>query len=120
MSEFTTVCLMSDLAPRSAKRVAVDGQTIAVVNTDDGVFAVQDRCSHADVSLAEGEVDGCTIECWLHGSAFDLRNGLPLSLPAIEPIATYEVRIEGEGDSAVVQVDPTPSRIHSAGPPAFN
>lgn len=120
MSEFTSVCLVSDIAPRSAKRVAIDGQTIAVVRTDEGVFAVQDRCSHADVSLSEGEVDGCAIECWLHGSAFDLRSGLPLSLPAVEPIATYAVRIEGEGDAAAVQVDPTPIRVHSTAPSAFN
>lgn len=120
MSEFETVCLVSDIAPRSAKRVVLDGQTIAVVRTDDAVFAVQDRCSHADVSLSEGEVDGCTVECWLHGSAFDLRNGLPLSLPAIEPIATYAVRIAGEGDEAAVEINPHPVRLHSAGPPAFH
>lgn len=120
MSDFSAVCLVSDIAPRSAKRVVVDGQTIAVVNTDSGIFAVQDRCSHADVSLSEGEVDGCTIECWLHGSAFDLRNGLPLSLPAIEPIATYAVRIAGEGDQAAVEINPAPIRLRSVGPPAFN
>ena len=108
MSAFQRACLLSEVAPDSAKRVVLDGRPIAVVRTDDGVFAISDRCSHADVSLAEGEVDGCSIECWLHGSAFDLRTGRPLSLPAIEPVATYAVRIEGEGDAAVIEIDPTP------------
>ena len=120
MSEFVPVCLVGDIAPRGAKRVFVDGTAIAVVRTDEGVFAVQDRCSHADVSLADGEVDGCAIECWLHGSAFDLRTGFPLSLPAVEPVSTYTVRIVGDGDSAAVEIDPTPVRAHSAGPAAFN
>ena len=120
MAEFTRVCALSDLESRSAKRVAVGGETMAIVRTDDGVFAVQDRCSHADVSLAEGEVDGHTIECWLHGSAFDVRNGWPLSLPAVEPIATYQTRVVGEGAGAAVEVNPFPVRLHGAGPAAFN
>ena len=53
--------------------------------TDGELFAVDDRCSHADVSLSEGEVEGCLIECWLHGSQFDLRTGQPTCLPANAP-----------------------------------
>jgi 3-phenylpropionate/trans-cinnamate dioxygenase ferredoxin subunit len=113
MSGFQVACLMSDIAPNTAKRIVLEGTPIAVVRADDGVFAVNDRCSHADVSLAEGEVDGCAIECWLHGSAFDLRTGRPLSLPAIEPVATYAVRVEGDGDDAVIQVDPTPLPVRT-------
>ena len=108
MSAFQQVCLLSDLAPGAARRVNVGGTAIAVVRTDEGVFAINDRCSHADVSLSDGEVDGCAIECWLHGSAFDLRTGVPLSLPAIVPVATYAVAVEGDGDDAAVLVDPTP------------
>jgi 3-phenylpropionate/trans-cinnamate dioxygenase ferredoxin component len=113
VTSFQPVCRLADLSPQSAKRFVVGGTTIAVARTDDGVFAVADRCSHADVSLADGEVDGCTIECWLHGSAFDLRTGRPLSLPAIEPVATYAVRLLGDGEDATVEVDPTPIRITS-------
>ena len=51
---------------------------------------------HAEVSLSEGEVEDCTIECWLHGSQFDLRTGQPLSLPAIRPVPVYPVRVEGD------------------------
>ena len=57
-------------------------------------YAVHDKCSHADVSLSEGEVDGCTLECWLHGSRFDLRTGEPTGLPATEPVAVYPVKID--------------------------
>ncbi len=116
MSEFLTACLVGDVPMQSAKRVVVDGTAIAVVRTRTGVYAVEDRCSHADVALSEGEVEDCSIECWLHGSAFDLRNGVPLSLPAIEPVATYAVRVVGDGDAAVIEVDPQPRRVASAGP----
>ena len=105
---FIAVCTLGEVPARGARRVVVEGTGIAVVGTDEGVFAIADRCSHADVALSEGEVDGCTIECWLHGSAFDLRTGVPLSLPAIVPVPTFPVRIVGEGPDAVVEIDPTP------------
>ena len=77
---------------------------VAVVRDEDGdIHAVDDTCSHANVSLAEGEVDGCTLECWLHGSRFDLRTGKPTSLPAIRPIAVYPVQIED--GTVLVDVD---------------
>ncbi len=52
----------------------------------DDVFAIHDECSHAAIPLSEGEVEGCEIECWLHGSRFDLRTGKPTGLPATEPV----------------------------------
>ena len=83
-------------APRSAREV--DGTPIAVVHADDDNFyAVHDECSHAAVALSEGEVDGCTLECWLHGSRFDLRTGEPTGLPATEPVPVYPVEIR-DGD----------------------
>lgn len=113
MSDFQQVCLLNEIAPHTARRFMVGGTAIVVARTDEGVYAINDRCSHADVSLADGEVDGCAIECWLHGSAFDLRTGVPLSLPAIEPVPTYAVRIAGDADAAAVEVDPTPIRATS-------
>ena len=91
----TDICAFDDIAPNSAQRFDVDGHRIAVVRLGDDVYAIGDRCTHADVSLAEGEIDPdeCTIECWKHGSQFDLRTGKPLSLPATKPTPTYEVRI---------------------------
>ncbi len=75
-----------------------DGQEIrvAIVASDGEIFAIRDLCSHARVSLSEGLVeDGC-IECWLHGSRFDLRTGTALNLPAIQAVPVYPVRIEGK------------------------
>ena len=105
---FEAVCALNDLDTGRPQRFVVGDVAMAVVRTADGVFAVNDRCSHADVSLSEGEVEGCQLECWLHGSAFDLRTGIPQSPPATQPIATYAVRIVGEDESATVEIDPTP------------
>ena len=69
---------------------------IAIVHAEDGEFyAIYDECSHAAVPLSEGEVEGCTLECWLHGSRFDLRTGKPTGLPATEPVATFPVEVRG-------------------------
>lgn len=105
---FESVCALDDLSVGSASRRTVGGVTMAVVRTEDTVYAVNDRCSHADVSLAEGDVEGCTLECWLHGSAFDLVTGQPLSPPATIPIPTYPVRVVGDGSTATVEIDPNP------------
>lgn len=105
---FVPVCTLGELSLDRASRRIVDGTAMAVVRTHEGVFAVNDRCSHADVSLSEGEVEGCTLECWLHGSAFDLRTGVPSTPPASRPIPTYAVRVLGEDDTAIVEIDPTP------------
>lgn len=90
------VCSVADVSEGTAHRVLVDGRPIAVVHTEGQWFAVSDVCSHADVSLAEGEVDGCTLECWLHGSRFDLYTGEPSGPPATTPVATYPVTVEGD------------------------
>lgn len=118
MSEFQTVCLVGDIPLQTARRYIVGGEAIAVVRTRKGIFAIEDRCSHADVALSEGEVDDCSIECWLHGSAFDLRNGVPLSLPAVTAVPTYQVRVVGDGEAAVIEIDPHRARVSSAGPGA--
>jgi 3-phenylpropionate/trans-cinnamate dioxygenase ferredoxin subunit len=94
-------CVLADLAPGSALRVALEGPTgpveVAVVRTESGaVHAVSDVCSHGQVSLSDGEVEGETVECWLHGSRFDLRTGAPLALPATRPVPVYPVTVDGE------------------------
>ena len=74
----------------------------------DEVFAVEDICSHAAVALSEGEVEDCTVECWLHGSRFDLRTGKPTGLPATEPVATFPVEVRDEPDGTTdIYVDIT-------------
>jgi 3-phenylpropionate/trans-cinnamate dioxygenase ferredoxin subunit len=83
-----------DVPDPGAARVVLDGIAVAVVRDGEGgVHAIGDICSHAEVSLSEGEVHDCAIECWLHGSEFDLRTGKPLALPAIRPIPVYAVTI---------------------------
>jgi 3-phenylpropionate/trans-cinnamate dioxygenase ferredoxin subunit len=94
-------CSLADLPEVGTLRVVLDGLPVAVVRDEDGeVHAVSDTCSHAEVSLSEGEVYESTIECWLHGSCFDLRTGEPTALPAIRPIPVYPVTIDG-GDVLV-------------------
>lgn len=91
-------CALSDLADGSAMRVDVDGRPVALVRLGDRVHAIDDTCSHADVSLAEGDVDvdECALECWKHGSLFDLETGEALTLPAIKPVAVHAVSLEAD------------------------
>ena len=104
--DFVLVCSLGDLPEVGAAAAEVDGRLIAVVRDANGhVHAVDDTCSHANVSLSEGEVDGCTLECWLHGSRFDLVTGDPTGPPAIIPIAVYPVEIVGDS----VWISPTPT-----------
>jgi 3-phenylpropionate/trans-cinnamate dioxygenase ferredoxin subunit len=93
------VAALADIGDGGALRVDVDGVAVSLVRIGDDVYAIGDRCSHADVSLSDGEVDAtaCTIECPKHGSEFDLRTGTPLSLPAIRPVPVYDVVVrDGE------------------------
>ncbi|SIT76253.1 non-heme iron oxygenase ferredoxin subunit [Microbacterium sp. RU33B] len=99
----TRVCALSDLEQDTALRVEVGGVPISVVLDSAGeVHAIGDTCTHGDVSLAEGFVDGDTLECWAHGSAFSLRTGRPLNLPAYEPVPVFVVEIDGDD----VLIDP--------------
>ncbi len=97
-------CALAELAPESAIPVEVDGIEIAIVRSNDTVYAIADECSHAAIPLSEGDVGDGEIECYLHGSRFDLRSGMPLGLPATEPVAIYRCVVEG----ADVLVDPNP------------
>lgn len=88
---------LTDLAPGTAKKVVIDGLPIAVVRQSDGsVHALGDRCSHGDISLSEGFVEDDSIECWAHGSKFDLRSGVPRNFPAFEPVPVYTVTLDGD------------------------
>ena len=78
------------------KLVEIDGVEIGVFNCGGDLMAIEDRCSHDDGPLAEGEFnpEACTVECPRHGSLFDLRSGRPKTLPAFAPVETFEVRVE--------------------------
>jgi len=92
---FQRACSLAEVAPGTAHAVNLDGVGVALVRDGDDLFAISDECSHAAIPLSEGDVDGCEIECWLHGSRFDLRTGKPSGPPATEPVPTYSVKVEG-------------------------
>ncbi len=103
---YEKACSLADLPEVGAIRVLVDGVAIAVTRSSDGeVHAIRDVCSHADVPLSEGEVDDHTLECWLHGSRFDLRTGKPTGLPATQPVPVYPVRVDGDDVHVDVTAD---------------
>ena len=103
MNKFVRACALSDLTDDEPLAVELSGEPVAIVKACGDVFAIRDVCSHAEVPLSEGEVDGCTLECWLHGSRFDLRTGKPTGMPATEPVPVYPVKIEG--DDVLVAID---------------
>jgi 3-phenylpropionate/trans-cinnamate dioxygenase ferredoxin subunit len=93
------VCKLADLPEGAMQLVEADGRKIGVFHCDDGrLYAIEDRCSHDDGPLAEGEFDSasCTVECPRHGSLFDIRTGKPRTLPAYRPVETFEVRVDDD------------------------
>jgi 3-phenylpropionate/trans-cinnamate dioxygenase ferredoxin subunit len=96
------VCARADVPVDAVLRVELDEIDVAVVRVDDEVFAIEDRCSHADFPLSDGEVEpdglgGCAIECALHGSRFDLRTGKPSGPPATAAVRVFPVTVT-DGD----------------------
>jgi len=100
---FVRVCAVSDLDAGKPHPVTVGDVDVAVVRDGDDFYAIRDECSHAAIPLSEGDLEGCLIECWLHGSTFDVRTGRPTTLPAFEPVPVYPVRVEG--DDLLVDVE---------------
>ncbi|MCY3539138.1 MAG: non-heme iron oxygenase ferredoxin subunit [Acidimicrobiia bacterium] len=82
--------------PPGATRVELGAESLALVRIGDDLYAIGDTCSHAQASLSEGELWDYALECPLHGAEFDVRTGKPGSLPATQPVPTYEVRVEGD------------------------
>ena len=102
MADYQRACAAADVADGSAIRVVIDGIPVAIVRSAGEVYAIHDVCSHAEVPLSEGDVEDGTVECWLHGSRFDLATGKPIGLPATVPVPVYPV--ETEGDDVLVAV----------------
>jgi len=92
------VCAAVELPPGAMTLVEHDGVKIGVFNCDGAYHAIEDRCSHDDGPLAEGEFDAsaCTVECPRHGSLFDVTSGRPKTLPAYAPVRTFLVAVEDE------------------------
>jgi 3-phenylpropionate/trans-cinnamate dioxygenase ferredoxin subunit len=104
MTTTTRLCARDDLAPGTARRFDVDGHRIALVRVGDDFYAIGDRCSHADFSLAEGDVwaDELEIECPKHGSTFSLTTGEPRTFPATQPVPVYAIQLDGDDVSVVL------------------
>jgi 3-phenylpropionate/trans-cinnamate dioxygenase ferredoxin subunit len=98
MPETIDICPVNDLPPGAMRTVEWEDVEIMVVNCNGELLAMEDRCSHDDGPLAEGEIDHatCTVECPRHGALFDMRTGKPQTLPAYVPIETFPVLIEDE------------------------
>ncbi|MBI3831407.1 MAG: non-heme iron oxygenase ferredoxin subunit [Planctomycetes bacterium] len=104
MSTFVAVLKKDALPLGKGRCVDIKGKRIAVFHTGAGYLAIDDGCTHADASLADGGlVDDCTIECPWHGAQFDLKTGAAKTLPAVEPVKQYKVRVTG--DDIEVEVD---------------
>ncbi|HWD63109.1 MAG TPA: non-heme iron oxygenase ferredoxin subunit [Humibacter sp.] len=101
------VCPAAELVANEPRRVVVGGVPIALVRDSAGdIHAIGDTCTHGDISLSEGFVEGEAIECWAHGSQFSLATGKPLNLPAYEPVPVFTVELI-DGD---VFIDPTTTK----------
>ncbi len=98
MAEVIEVCPVAELLPGDVRLVEWEDLEIGVFNCGGTVYAIEDRCSHDNGPLVEGEFDQgqCTVECPRHGSVFDIRTGRPMTLPAYVPVDTFPVIIEDE------------------------
>jgi 3-phenylpropionate/trans-cinnamate dioxygenase ferredoxin component len=98
MPGFVRVAGVGDLPERGLLGVEADGHRIVLVATGDGaIYGLQDRCSHADFPLSDGQLlDDERLECQYHGAKFHVPTGRAVALPAIRPVRTYEVRVDGD------------------------
>jgi 3-phenylpropionate/trans-cinnamate dioxygenase ferredoxin subunit len=92
----------SSLTPGKPIRIEKNGEPLCIARIGDEIFAIGDTCTHADASLAEGDISDFKIECWLHGAEFDLRTGEALTPPAVAPVKSYSVTVDG--DSVTVEM----------------
>ena len=94
MTEFVRVASIDDIQSGQRLWVEFEEETVIVLNVDGQYYCIADICSHDGGPLEDGELIGCEIECPRHGARFDIRTGKPTALPAVEPIPSYEVRVE--------------------------
>lgn len=96
MAEFVRAASLAELPPGSLLGVELDGHRICLANAAGEIYAVRDNCTHQDFPLSAGFIEGGTVECTYHGARFDLATGRATRLPAIRPVKTYAIRIDGE------------------------
>ncbi len=103
MPETIKVANCAEVAPGEKKLVDVAGRAIALFNVEGTFYAIDDVCTHDGGPLAEGDLSGSAIECPRHGARFDVRTGKPLCMPAIEPVATHQVVVQGDEVFLLIQ-----------------
>jgi 3-phenylpropionate/trans-cinnamate dioxygenase ferredoxin component len=96
LAGYVRACALADVPQEGAIGVEVLDTPVAIIRAGGEIFALHDVCSHEEVPLSEGDIYDTTVECWLHGSCFDLRTGDPTGPPATRPVATYPVRTDGD------------------------
>jgi 3-phenylpropionate/trans-cinnamate dioxygenase ferredoxin subunit len=104
MSTMFETVRKSELEESKPFRVVVDGEDVLLAKIDGEIFAVSDICTHSEVSLSEGDIEGCAIECWLHGSSFDLRTGKPSGPPATTSLKTFAIKLEEDQPDPMIFV----------------
>ncbi|MGO1165661.1 MAG: Rieske 2Fe-2S domain-containing protein [Janibacter sp.] len=107
-ADYIRVCQLDELPTVGAAKAEIDGRVVSIIRVEDGsVHCIDDECTHGKVSLSEGEVEGCEVECWLHGSRFNLVSGKPTGLPATVPVVVHDVRVS-DGEVLVALADEAP------------
>ena len=96
MPDFVKIATTADIPPGKVNVYEAGGHRIAVCNVDGKYYAVDDTCTHDGGPLDQGELEGDQIECPRHGARFDVKTGKVLALPAVKPVNTYAVRVDGE------------------------
>ncbi len=95
MEDFIKVAEVGDINEGGAKQIDLNGTKIALFNVDNGYYAIGDTCSHEKASLSHGEIDGNVVSCPRHGARFNIKTGAVMSLPAMFPVKTHKVKVEG-------------------------
>jgi len=97
MEEWTKVSTLEECPPGSLRSVMVGADPVVLANVDGTVYAMLDRCSHEDLPLSDGEVEGDVLVCQYHGARFDLATGAPKGLPAVKPVKSFPVEVREDG-----------------------
>ncbi len=96
MNDFVKVAKISEILPGEVKSYLVENEVIAICNVEGKFYALKDECTHMEFPLSDGVLEGETITCAHHGAEFDVRSGEALCMPAVEPVDTYELKVDGE------------------------
>ncbi len=96
MNEYIKAAKKSDIPVGEVRSFVIENEVVAIFNIEQEYYALKDQCSHMDLPLSDGLVEGNTVTCAYHGAEFDIKSGDVLCLPAVEPVERYEIKIEGE------------------------